>query len=186
MRDTKDEIIDDNALVAAVAAGDTGAFGSLYNRHASRLLGVAIAILKSRREAEDLLHDVFMELWQRAGSYDSAKGTVDYWLVLRLRSRALDRLRALKNKRSYELKAGLEPTQCSSNGEELELFEVSEAIGGLSAQQQQVLNLSYMQGYSCSEISRLTDIPVGTIKSRLQSALKKMRQHFEIAQGAST
>src|SRR5262245_50133881 len=84
----------DTVLVAAVAAGDRGALARLYDRYAVTLLAVGQRILGGRREAEDLVHDVFLEAWRQASGYDPARGTVRAWLLVRLRSRALDRHRA--------------------------------------------------------------------------------------------
>src|SRR5882762_4110683 len=81
---------DDEVLVAAMAAGDRGALATLYERHASILLGLAIRIVRERREAEDLLHDVFLEAWRSAKDFDPKRGRVRTWLAIRMRSRALD------------------------------------------------------------------------------------------------
>lgn len=176
----------DVTLMASVANGDTQALGMLYDRHASRLLGIAIAILSSRREAEDLLHDVFMELWQKARHYDTARGTVAYWLLLRTRSRAIDRQRRLRKKQEMEQRAGQEAAVLSSDVPPPEHFPITEYLDALPPLQREAVVLSYLQGYTCSEIAKLIGAPVPTIKSRLQSALKKMREHYALAlEGAS-
>lgn len=185
MIEKNSQVQDDETLVAAIAGGDTDAFGLLYDRHCSRLLGVGIAILRNRREAEDLLHDVFIELWQKASSYNPEKSSVEFWLILRMRSRAIDRQRALRNKQHFEDQASLEPVPISTKGDELEYFELNEAMQVLPDTQRDVVVLNYIQGYSCSEISTLIGVPIGTIKSRLQSALKKMRVRFELAGSGS-
>src|SRR5687767_7645752 len=84
----------DSGLVASMARGDRAALGMLYERHASRLLALLLRILGDRAEAEDLLHDVFLEAWRHAADYSTARGTVSAWLVLRARSRAIDRRRS--------------------------------------------------------------------------------------------
>src|SRR6476661_6843923 len=81
---------EDAALVAAMADGDRGALAKLYDRHASLLLGLALKIVRERREAEDLLHDVFLEAWRSAKDFDPKRGRVRTWLAIRMRSRALD------------------------------------------------------------------------------------------------
>src|ERR1700749_1117317 len=80
---------EDEVLVTAMAAGDRGAMATLYERHASLLLGLALRIVRERREAEDLLHDVFLEAWRTASGFDPKRGRVRTWLGLRMRSRAL-------------------------------------------------------------------------------------------------
>src|SRR5258708_29048632 len=80
----------DAQLVAAMAGGDRAALASLYERHAGILLGLAMRIVRDRREAEDLLHDVFLEAWRSAKDFDPKRGRVRTWLAIRMRSRALD------------------------------------------------------------------------------------------------
>src|ERR1700729_3235744 len=79
----------DAALVLAMANGDRAALATLYERHASALLGLAMRIVRERREAEDLLHDVFLEAWRSAKTFDPKRGRVRTWLAIRMRSRAL-------------------------------------------------------------------------------------------------
>src|SRR5215510_11625299 len=81
---------EDEVLVAAMAAGDRAALATLYERHGSLLLGLALRIVRERREAEDLLHDVLLEAWRHAKEFDPKRGRVRTWLAIRMRSRALD------------------------------------------------------------------------------------------------
>src|SRR5690242_1424117 len=81
---------EDAALVAAIAEGDSAALAKLYERHAGVLLGLALRIVRERREGEDLLHDVFLEAWRSAKDFDPKRGRVRTWLAIRMRSRALD------------------------------------------------------------------------------------------------
>ena len=93
----------DAELVGRMARGDRSALGALYGRHAGRLLGLLLKILGDRAESEDLLHDVFLEAWRRAGDYSAERGSVAAWLVLRARSRAIDRRRSVPRARSVPL-----------------------------------------------------------------------------------
>src|SRR5262245_39452125 len=83
----------DDSLIVVADGGDASALARLYDRYAPPLLSAGERILKNRRDAEDLLHDVFVEVWQQAGDYDPSRGSVKSWLFLRMRSRAIDRLR---------------------------------------------------------------------------------------------
>ena len=85
-----DEAEIDAGLVAAIARGDREALSALYERHSGVLLGLAMRIVRDRREAEDLLHDVFLEAWRSAKNFDPKRGRVRTWLAIRMRSRALD------------------------------------------------------------------------------------------------
>ena len=95
---------EDARLVEAIAAGDRAALASLYDRHSGILFAVARQLLAERAEVEDLVHDVFLEVWKQAHTYDPARANVRRWLLVRLRSRALDRLRshAFSRRRSLE------------------------------------------------------------------------------------
>src|SRR5947209_8365265 len=95
---------DDVRLITSVANGDRKSLEQLYERYAPLLLGVGMKILRGgRQEAEDLLHDVFFEIWQHAGDYDRNRGSVRTWMLLRMRSRAFDRLKSAERSRTRSL-----------------------------------------------------------------------------------
>lgn len=168
---------DDVELVRAIAAGDRNGLAALYDRYAPILLGLAMRIIRDRREAEDLLHDVFLEVWRSARDYDLGRGRVRTWLVVRMRSRALDVLKSARVSRR------------SGDGEVLERMvatadpdaspdrqRVRAALAELTAEQRAVLELAYFDGQSCSEIATQLAIPIGTVKSRLAAGLGRLRQ----------
>jgi RNA polymerase sigma-70 factor (ECF subfamily) len=168
---------DDVELVRGIAAGDRAALAALYDRYAPILLGMAVRIVRDRREAEDLLHDVFLEVWRSARDYDLARGRVRTWLVVRMRSRALDVLKSARVSRrggDPELLDRLvaEPEA----GESPDRQRVRGVLAELTGEQRQVLELAYFDGQSCSEIAAHLRIPIGTVKSRLAAGLGKLRQ----------
>jgi RNA polymerase sigma-70 factor (ECF subfamily) len=167
-----------------VARGERWALGALYDRHSALLLGIGVRILKSRDEAEDLLHDVFLEVHRHAGEYDATRGSVRTWICVRMRSRALDRLRApSRAKRSPlddALPAGGEDfgadTAISDGGADHDTLRVRAALATLTHAQRSVLELGYFRGLSCSEIAQVLAVPIGTVKSRVRSALERLRE----------
>jgi RNA polymerase sigma-70 factor (ECF subfamily) len=176
------EVERDGGLIAAAAAGDERALAELYDRHASALLGVALRILKSRPDAEDLVHDVFVEAWQRAADFDPSRGSVRSWLLVRARSRAVDRLRSLEAARRRGLLQRAE-----SAGEEasvppiwdgLDRARAKRALDALPEAQRALVELAYFEGLSCSEMAARCGIPIGTVKSRLSAGMAKLRQEF--------
>ena len=179
----------DRALVAALQQGDRRALATLYDRHAPQLLGLALRILKDRTDAEDLLHDVFLEAWNKAASFDPARGTVRAWLVTRVRSRSIDRLRSLNTARNHamaEARARPEesdPQDDPSDGPDRR--RAREALRSLPPEQRQVIELAYFAGLTCSEIGARVDIPVGTVKSRLSAALAKLRKGLALVRGGA-
>jgi RNA polymerase sigma-70 factor, ECF subfamily len=165
---------DDTALVRAMADGDRAALAALYDRHAAALLGLAARIVRERREAEDLLHDVFLEAWRHARDFDPKRGKVRTWLAIRMRSRCLDLVRSARVSRNAGdagLAAIMDDREPASPDREL----VRRALGALGPEQRQAIELAYFDGLSCSEIAERIAIPVGTVKSRLAAALRGLR-----------
>lgn len=166
----------DAELVARMADGDRAAMSELYARHASILLGLAVRIVKDRREAEDLLHDVFLETWRAAKTFDPKRGRVRTWLAIRMRSRALDLQKSARVSRNAG-DAGLE-TQVDDGASADRLGDharVRAALSELGPEQKRVLELAYFEGLSCTEIAEKIAIPVGTVKSRLAAGLDRLR-----------
>jgi len=168
---------DDVALVRAVAAGDRAALARLYDRYASILLALALRIIRDRREAEDLLHDVFLEVWRSAKDYDTTRGRVRTWLIIRMRSRALDVTKSARVSRRSGDPEVLERMVADGDVSSApDRNRVRAALAELTAEQRQVLELAYFDGQSCSEIAERIGIPIGTVKSRLAAGLGKLRQ----------
>jgi RNA polymerase sigma-70 factor (ECF subfamily) len=164
----------DAALVAAMADGDRDALAALYDRHASLLLGLALKIVRERREAEDLLHDVFLEAWRSARDFDPKRGRVRTWLAIRMRSRALDLQKSARVSRNAG-DAGLAVVPDDSETQSPDHGRVRAALAGLGDDQRRVLELAYFEGLSCSEIAETIAIPIGTVKSRLAAAMARLR-----------
>ncbi|MEM7253096.1 MAG: sigma-70 family RNA polymerase sigma factor [Pseudomonadota bacterium] len=173
------DIEDDGQLLVGAAAGESAALAKLYDRHASNMLGLAVRILGNRNEAEDLVHDVFIEAWQRAEQYDRARGTVKAWLLMRTRSRALDRLRSATLRAASSTAAALDPPASASNDAE-SLADARRFLAVLTPPQRQVIELRFFHGLSGREISERHNIPLGTVKARLAGALATMRAHRQL------
>lgn len=168
---------DDVRLVRAIAAGDRAGLAALYDRYAPILLGLAMRIIRDRREAEDLLHDVFLEVWRSARDYDLTRGRVRTWLVVRMRSRALDVLKSARvSRRSGDAEALDRMVAEPEPGEAPDRRRVRAVLAELTAEQRRVLELAYFDGLSCSEIATQLAIPIGTVKSRLAAGLGRLRQ----------
>ncbi len=172
------DALQDATLVRRLSEGDRDAMSSLYDRYASVLLAVAYRILGDRESAEDLVHDVFLEAWKKASEYDPARASVRTWLILRTRSRALDRVVSAPRKRtiSIEDESVPEPVAVMTGLEGRgDADRVQEALGGLSAEQRQVLELTFYRGLTAADIAKEIGIPVGTVKSRLRAGLSGLR-----------
>jgi len=172
----------DADLIEAVAGGGRAAFARLYERHAARLLTAGVQTLRRREDAEDVLHDVFAEVWQKAGDYDAARGSVLAWLLLRMRSRCLDRLRRAGAKAVAAAASSLHknnepPSDDPSLAPDRHL--VRQALVSLPSDQRVALQLAYFQGLSGAEIAERLRAPLGTVKTRMALGMAKLRAAFE-------
>jgi RNA polymerase sigma-70 factor (ECF subfamily) len=171
----------DAQLLSAVAHGDRHAFAVLHWRYAAVLLGLLARILGSREEAEDILQEVFVQVWMKAGEFDASKGRVRAWLVTLARNRGLDRLSVLRSR--HEIAASgthYVPAEEPPDPYALtSLAEEARAIRGALAQippaQRDVLMLAYFRGLSQSEIATCLAAPLGTVKSHARLGLEKLR-----------
>lgn len=176
----------DQDLVRRTAAGDADAFADLFDRHSPRVLGLLIRFLGSRGEAEEVLQEVFLEVWRGAGRYDPSRGSVGGWLLLLARSRALDRIRSRRSRVQRERAVhedgeaagrGGEPAVGTRRLEAEERFhEVFSALGELPDEQRRAVELAFFEGLSHSQIARRLEAPLGTVKSRILLGMKKLRR----------
>src|ERR1041384_2736364 len=171
---TDDDHEVDAALVAAMAKGDRDALSRLYERHSGLLLGLAMRIVRDRREAEDLLHDVFLEAWRSAKDFDPKRGKVRTWLAIRMRSRALDLQKSARVSRNTG-DGGLDQLIDEAEGASPDHRRVRSALAELGQEQRRVLELAYFEGLTCAEIAQRVAIPIGTVKSRLAAGLDRLR-----------
>ena len=166
----------DTELLAQVARGHRQALGALYDRYAGLLLAVLRRVLRDETEAEDVLHEVFLEVWQHAADFDPARGTVRAWLVMRARSRGLDRLRALGRTRTLpeHTATGDAPVEATP----ADALTIRRALSKLAPELRQLLELGYFEGMSSAEIAEHEGLAVGTVKSRVARALAELRDQL--------
>ncbi|MCO7222806.1 sigma-70 family RNA polymerase sigma factor [Pleionea sp. CnH1-48] len=175
-------MIDSVIVMERVKQGDKQALSQLYDIYAERLFSVACSILRDREDSEDLIHDVFLEVWNKARHYDAKRGSLNSWLVMLTKSRAIDRYRALKHLRESKR----EPSDFSmpivdkNMNSLLENREVSKALRKLTVSQQKMIELSYLKGLTHQEIASQCNLPVGTVKSRLSAALNGLRRLMKV------
>jgi RNA polymerase sigma-70 factor, ECF subfamily len=171
----------DVELLHAVASGDETALGKLYDRYRVILFGLLVRILNSREEAEDVLQEVMLQVWRRAGDFDEQRGRPFTWLVTLARSRAIDRLRLLgARQRLTESAARNAPDEASDaakdtlHSEQREI--VQRALAELPEEQKGILILAYFEGLTQSEIAAKLTTPLGTVKTRMRSGMIKLRE----------
>jgi RNA polymerase sigma-70 factor (ECF subfamily) len=169
----------DVELVSAMARGDAGALGALYDRYAPTLLALSERIVGRGSEGEDLVQEVFLEAWRRSASYDAARASVKAWLLLRMRSRCLDHKKSARVSRRSQGSEGAWLEELAGADAEPSLApdraKIREVLLGLPAEQRVVLLLGYFEGLSSSEMAERLGIPIGTVKSRAAAALAALR-----------
>jgi RNA polymerase sigma-70 factor (ECF subfamily) len=172
-----------------VAGGDPAALAELYDRYADMLYSLALRVVGSASDAEEVLQDAWLQAWRSARSYDPARGAVGAWLVTITRTRALDRLRSLGSRRraldAAALEAASDPPApiadpVIGHARRALRTNVAAAITALAPQQRQVVELAYFDGLSQSEIAARLNTPLGTIKSWTRQALQKLRERVPV------
>jgi RNA polymerase sigma-70 factor (ECF subfamily) len=169
-------------LVRRMAAGDREAFGAFYDRYAPLVYPLIVRIVRDRSDAADVLQDVFWEAWQGAGTYDSARGTPEAWMITRARTRAIDRVRAARRRGETfvpPLDEGLAAAPAEPGGDAAERAEdrglIRSALEALPGPQRQVIELAYYAGLSQTQIAERLEQPLGTVKTRIRLGLERLR-----------
>lgn len=168
-------------LLKAIARQDETALAELYDLYRGILFGLLVRILSSREEAEDVLQEVFLQVWRRAADFDENRGRPFTWLVTLARSRGIDRLRSLAARERVAIAGAREPAEEVSDAV-ADAFRseqkglVNAALAQLPDEQQQPLMLAYFDGLTQSEIAARLGAPLGTVKTRMRSGLIKLRE----------
>jgi RNA polymerase sigma-70 factor (ECF subfamily) len=184
---TRDE--DLSAIIAKVADGDQSALATLYDATSRLVFGLVLRIIGDRSTAEEVLLDVYTQVWRQAASYDLKRGAPLAWLTTIARSRSIDRLRSSRhdqNKEPLDNVAGLSgggisPEEATVNSERQQI--VRAALDALSPEQREVIELAYYSGLSHSEIALRLGQPLGTVKTRTRLAMMKLRDMLRPAMG---
>jgi RNA polymerase sigma-70 factor, ECF subfamily len=175
----------DAVLAARLAAGDDHALAEVFDALAHSVFGSALRVLGDSSAAQDVVQDVFVELWRHPGRYDPSAGTLRTYLVVLARHRAVDLIRSelrrvARQERSYRLTP--EPLMAGVSDEVLAAERaglVRSAVQLLPASQRQVVELAYFEGLTCREVAHAVGIPEGTAKSRLRLALAKLEEMLD-------
>src|SRR5689334_18821402 len=180
------------AFLPAVARGDVSAFEALYDRYSSTIYALLLRILANADDAQEVLHETFVKAWTSAKMFDAVRGSEVAWLISIARSRGIDRLRSRRIRYEREDEAGREISIHSSFVENTtgadraiqseESTAVRGALAELPEAQRIALELAYFEGLSQSEIAQKLSEPLGTIKTRMQLGMKKLRERLQAYQ----
>jgi RNA polymerase sigma-70 factor (ECF subfamily) len=171
---------DDLALMREIGRGESAALKVLYERHGGRVMALGLRMLGDRGEAEQLLVDVFFEIWRNRGQYEEGRANPLTYLMRVTRSRAIDRLRRRGRVSVVALEAGAEVAVADSAGLSVEAEErrvlVASALDSLEADQRRAIECSYYEGLSHQEIARKLEKPLGTVKSSIRLGLVRLKE----------
>jgi RNA polymerase sigma-70 factor (ECF subfamily) len=183
----------DLSLLQRIAARDTAALAELYDRHSRLLFGLILRVVRDRGEAEDLLQEAFVRVWTRAATYDALVGGPLPWIVRVARNCAIDRLRARRVRATVDTPAidvaAVEAVTADTGSETPEATvliderrrTLNDALTGLPADQRQLVEAAFFEGYTHSELARRFKLPLGTVKTRIRAGMIAMRKRLEHA-----
>jgi RNA polymerase sigma-70 factor (ECF subfamily) len=169
-------------LIRQVAQHDREAFSQLYDRSSSLVFSLAMRMLKVRSDAEDLLQEVFVQVWRQASNYSEDRGSPEAWVINIARSRAIDKIRSIRRmEKSFVLTDDPARAESSVNVEssaaESEVrLTMNSALTKLPEAQRRVLELAYFDGLTQTEIADRLAEPLGTVKTRMRSGIQRLRE----------
>jgi RNA polymerase sigma-70 factor (ECF subfamily) len=170
---------DDAALLALVQRGDENAMASLFDRYSKIVYSVALRVLRDPASAEDVLQEVFMQIWRNPNGFIATRGSLGGWLAVVARNRSID---ALRRKRPSEQVDDMALASNYNLADEAERNSLMEKARGvirlLPMEQRKTLEMAFFDGLTHSEIAEMTGDPLGTVKTRIRSALISLRKAF--------
>jgi RNA polymerase sigma-70 factor (ECF subfamily) len=168
------------AVVTGLKSGDQGAMAELYDRYSSVVYAVALRVLGDTGAAEDVLQEVFMQLWRNPSAFDAARGSLGGWLAVITRNRAIDSLRKRRPETDIEdVVLSVVPDLAGEAERSRAAEKVRGVMGAMNPAQRSALEMAYWEGMSHSEIADKTGEPLGTIKTRIRTGLIALRKAFQ-------
>lgn len=170
----------DLALVTGLKSGDQGAMADVYDRYSPVVYAVALRVLGDTGAAEDVLQEVFLQLWRKPGAFDAERGSLGSWLAVITRNRAIDSLRRRRPETDIEdVVLSVAPDIAGEADRARAAEKVRGVMGEMAPAQRSVLEMAYWEGMSHSEIAVKTGEPLGTVKTRIRAGLIALRKAFQ-------
>ena len=171
---------DDAILLGRVQRGDEAAMAALYDRYSKIVYSVSLRVLRDAAAAEDVLQEIFMQVWRSPGSFVATRGTLGGWLAVVARNRSIDTLRRKRPTEQVEDVALASTTNIADESERNLMMEKARVvIATLPPDQKKTLEMAFFDGLTHSEIAEMTGDPLGTVKTRIRSALIVLRKAFQ-------
>lgn len=173
--------LEDLGLLSEIQSGSQDAMTAFFDRYSRMVYSVALRVLNDSGEAEDVMQEIFIQVWQNPGAFVSGRGSLGGWLVVVARNRAIDKLRRRRPSDPVELFALPSSTNLAQESERALLLEkIQAAMANLPEEQRKSVELAFFEGLSHSEIAEKTGEPLGTIKTRIRLALIAIRKGFSV------
>jgi RNA polymerase sigma-70 factor, ECF subfamily len=173
------DVTGDARMVVRIRTGDEQAMAQLYDRYSSIVYSVALRVLGDTGGAEDVVQDVFMQLWRNPAAFDSSRGSLPAWLAVIARNRAIDAIRKRHPEDDIaETIVSVEPDLAGETERARAIEKVRGTLGTMPAPQRDALELAFFEGLTHSEIAEKTGEPLGTIKTRIRAGLLALRKAF--------
>ena len=171
--------VSDISLISAVRSGDEQAMAALYDRYSGIVYSVALRVLADTSAAEDILQEVFIQLWRSPAAFDSSRGNLGAWLAVIARNRAIDNLRKRRSETDIEEVVVSIERDLAGDAERTRAMEkVRRALGAMPPAQRSALEMAYFEGLTHTEIASKTGEPLGTVKTRIRTGLLALRKAF--------
>jgi len=169
--------VTDSMLISRIRAGDEDALALLHDRYAQVVYSVALRVLAETTQAEDILQELFLQLWRNPQAFDSNRGSLGAWLAVIARHRAIDYLRRRRPETDIEdVVIAVDTRVEQTTDRNMAIAKIRAAVEGLPAEQRKPLEMAFFEGLTHSEISSKTGEPLGTIKTRIRAALLTLRK----------
>ncbi len=186
--DREDEVLttatqpghEDAALLARVQRGDEQAMAMLFDRYSKVVYSVALRVLRDAASAEDILQEIFMQIWRNPAGFVATRGSLGGWLAVVTRNRSIDTLRRKKpTEQVEEMQLPAAGNLADESERNLMMEKARVVIAQLPAEQRKTLEMAFFDGLTHSEIAEMTGDPLGTVKTRIRSALLTLRKGFQ-------
>ena len=166
-------------LVSAIRSGDEQAMAQLYDRYSPIIYSVALRVLGDTGAAEDILQEVFLQLWRSPDMFDASRGSMPGWLAVIARNRAIDSLRKRRPETDInQVVVSVEPDLAGKAEWSRAADKIRGALGGMPAPQRSALEMAFFEGLTHTEIAEKTGEPLGTVKTRIRAGLMTLRKAF--------
>jgi len=177
-------------LLKACGRGDESAFARLYDATSTRVVGLALRVVRDRAQAEEVAQEAFLDIWKNSGRFDPAKGSPLGWLLTIVHRKAVDRVRSAEasTRRDTSYHQQNQPIDHDSTAEaataSLEATRVRTALADLTTKQREAVELAFLGGYTHTEVAAMLDLPIGTAKTRIRDGLIRLRDALGVGEVA--